>query len=65
MLRSVRNRMRGRREGSRLRFQRLWKSFQAIWKAMKVFPVPVARVSRIRGFPAAMASSARSMAMSW
>ena len=40
--------MRGRREGSRLRFQRLWNSFQAIWKAMKVLPVPVASVSRMR-----------------
>ena len=42
--------MRGRREGSRLRFQRLWNSFQAIWKAMKVLPVPVASVSRMRGW---------------
>ena len=49
MLRSARKRMRGRRAGSRLRFQRLWNSFQAIWKAMKVLPVPVARVSRMRG----------------
>ena len=40
--------MRGRRDGSRLRFQRLWNSFQAIWKAMKVLPVPVASVSRMR-----------------
>ena len=40
--------MRGRRVGSRLRFQRLWNSFQAIWKAMKVLPVPVASVSRMR-----------------
>src|SRR2546425_6769989 len=30
MLRSARKRMRGRREGSRLKFQRLWKSFHAI-----------------------------------
>ena len=30
MLRSARNRMRGRRDGSRLRFQRLWNSFHAI-----------------------------------
>ena len=40
--------MRGRRVGSRVRFQRLWKSFQATWKAMKVLPVPVASVSRMR-----------------
>ena len=40
--------MRGRRVGSRLRFQRLWNSFQAIWNAMKVLPVPVASVSRMR-----------------
>ena len=57
--------MRGRREGSRERFQRLWNNFHAIWKAMKVFPVPVASVSRMRGWPAAMASKARSTAMSW
>jgi hypothetical protein len=30
------------------RFQRLWNSFQASWKAMKVLPVPVASVSRMR-----------------
>ena len=30
------------------RFQRLWNSFQAIWKAMEVLPVPVASVSRMR-----------------
>ena len=41
--------MRGRRGGlRRLRFQRLWNSFHAIWKAMKVLPVPVASVSRMR-----------------
>ena len=51
--------------GSRLRFQRLWNSFQAIWKAMKVLPVPVARVSRMRGLLAAIASMTRSTAMSW
>src|SRR5690349_1773076 len=49
MLRSARKRIRGRRAGSpacfqSIRFQRLWKSFQASWKAMKVLPVPVARV---------------------
>ena len=32
--------MRGRRVGSPERFQRAWNSFQAIWKAMAVFPVP-------------------------
>jgi hypothetical protein len=52
-MRSARNRMRGRRVGSVSRFQsarfhRLWNSFQASWKAMKVLPVPVARVSRMR-----------------
>ena len=57
--------MRGRRVGSRLRFQRLWNSFQAIWKAMKVLPVPVASVSRMRCCSSAMASSTRSTAMSW
>ena len=45
--------MRGRRVGSpsrfqSARFQRLWNSFQASWKAMKVLPVPVASVSRMR-----------------
>jgi hypothetical protein len=53
MLRSARNRMRGRRAGSLSRFQsarfhRLWNSLQASWKAMKVLLVPVARVSRMR-----------------
>ena len=43
--------MRGRRVGSpplfqSARFHRAWKSFQASWKAMKVLPVPVARVSQ-------------------
>ena len=62
--------MRGRRVGSpplfqSARFQRLWNSFQAIWKAMKVLPVPVASVSRMRSRPSAMASSTRAMAMSW
>ena len=33
------------------RFQRLWNSFQAIWKAMEVLPVPVASVSRMRSLP--------------
>jgi hypothetical protein len=52
--------MRGRRVGSpsffqSLRFQRLWNSFHAIWKAMKVLPVPVASVSRMRSRPSAMA----------
>ena len=65
MLRSVRNRIRGRRVGWPLRFQRLWNSFHAIWKAMNVLPVPVASVSRMRTAPAMMASSTRSMAMSW
>ena len=32
----------------RSEFHRLWKSFQAIWKAMNVLPVPVASVSRMR-----------------
>ncbi|MBV6475921.1 MAG: hypothetical protein MOGDAGHF_01498 [Rhodocyclaceae bacterium] len=57
--------MRGRRVGSPLRFQRLWNSFHAIWKAMKVLPVPVARVRRMRLRPPASAASARSTAMSW
>lgn len=55
--------MRGRRVGSRPRFQRLWKSFHASWKAMNVLPVPVASVSRIRCRSAAIASSTRSMAL--
>jgi len=37
-LRSARNRIRGRRSGFRLRLQRLWNSFQAIWKATKRLP---------------------------
>ena len=57
--------MRGRRVGSPERFQRLWNSFQASWKAMKVLPVPVARVSRMRLRPAAMASRTRLIAISW
>ena len=47
------------------RFQRLWNSVQAIWKAIAVLPVPVASVSRMRCLPAAIASSAFSMALCW
>ena len=57
--------MRGRRSGLRDRFQRLWNSAQAIWKAIAVLPVPVASVSRMRCLPAAIASSAFSMALCW
>jgi len=64
MLRSARKRMRGRRVGSPERFQRLWKSFQAIWKAMKVLPVPVASVRSTRCLPLAIAPVTRSTAMS-
>ncbi len=56
--------MRGRREASRLRFQRLWKSFHAIWNAMNVLPVPVASVSRMRYRSSAMASITRVIATS-
>jgi hypothetical protein len=45
------------------RFQRLWNNAQAIWKAIAVLPVPVASVSRMRCLPAAIASSAFSMAL--
>ncbi len=71
MFLSARKRMRGLRETYAVselvedRFQRLWKSFYASWKAMNVFPVPVASVSRMRSCPPAIASSTRSMAMSW
>ncbi|MCY1561042.1 hypothetical protein D9M68_982520 [compost metagenome] len=75
MLRSARNRMRGRRVPSSsgfasvrrqsLRFQRAWYSFHASWNAMKVFPVPVASVSSTRSRPSPTASSTRWIAMSW
>jgi hypothetical protein len=64
IFRSARKRMRGRRIGSPERFQRAWKSFHAIWKAMKVFPVPVASVSRMRFLPAPTAARTRSIAVS-
>ena len=48
-----------------LRFQRLWKSFHAIWNATSVLPVPVAIVSRMRCLPSATAERTRSIAMSW
>ena len=57
--------MRGRRVGARPRFQEAWKSFQAIWKAIEVFPVPVASVSRMRSRSWAMASSTAVMALCW
>lgn len=57
--------MRGRRVGWPERFQRAWNSFQRIWKAIDVLPVPVARVSRMRWRPVATASSTRDTAMSW
>src|ERR1019366_1676784 len=49
LLRSARKSIRGRRVGSAplfqsVRFHRALKSFHAIWKAMEVFPVPVANV---------------------
>ena len=65
ILRSARNRIRGWRVGSPPRFQRLLNSFQAIWAAIPVLPVPVAIVSRIRCLPAATASRTLPMAMSW
>ena len=44
--------MRGRRRIAACaqsgRFHRLWNSFQAIWKAINVLPVPVASVRRMR-----------------
>ena len=57
--------MRGRRVGARPRFQEAWKSFQAIWKAIEVLPVPVASVRRMRSWPCAMASSTAVMALCW
>lgn len=55
--------MRGCRVGWRDRFQRLWNSAQAIWNAIAVLPVPVASVSRMRCWPAAIAASVFSMAL--
>ena len=46
MFLSARNRILGSLLASRFKFQRLLKSFQANWNAMKVFPVPVAIVSK-------------------
>ena len=40
-------------------------SFQQIWKATKVLPVPVAMVSSTRRLPCRMAWTARLMAISW
>jgi hypothetical protein len=56
--------MRSRRLGSPERFQRAWNSFQRIWKAIEVLPVPVASVSRMRLLPVAIASSVRDTAKS-
>ena len=56
VLRSARKRMRGRVPVC-FRFQRVWNSFHAIWKAMNVLPVPVASVSRMRRSPLAIPSS--------
>src|SRR5712692_2201412 len=55
---------RGRRVGSAplfqpVRFQRALKSFQAIWKAIDVFPVPVASVRSTRFPPPVIDSSTR------
>lgn len=52
--RSARNRIRGWRSAPS-RFQRVRKSFQQIWKATVVLPVPEASVSSTRRLPAAIA----------
>ena len=56
--------MRGRRVGSAplfqsAKFQRALNSFQAIWKAIDVFPVPVASVRSARSLPSSIASNTR------
>gem|GEM_PF-6951647 len=61
---SARNKIRG------LRFHQVldrlaWRSLYAIWKAMYVLPVPVARVSSILLCPLAIAVSALLIARSW
>ena len=57
--------MRGSRPGAPLTFHCPFQSFQAIWKAMTVLPVPVASVSRTRRLPERIASTARLMAICW
>ena len=57
--------LRARPDARRVRFQRAVQSFQQIWKATTVLPVPVAIVSRTRRWPWRMASTARLMAISW
>ena len=54
---SARKRILGRLFGSFELFHFVWKSFQEIWKAMAVFPVPVARVRRILCLFSAIAES--------
>ena len=51
--------------GRHVRFQREDQSFQQIWKATTVLPVPVAMVSRTRLRPWRRACTTRSMAMRW
>ncbi len=70
MLRSARKSTRGRRVLSLSprhagTFHLAWKSFQTIWKATGVLPVPVAIVSGRRSRPAAMPSSTASTAFRW
>ena len=65
VFRSARKRIRGRLVGWYERFHLAWNSFQMIWKAIEVLPVPVARVNRMRSLRAATASNTRLTAMSW
>jgi hypothetical protein len=54
-----------RRRYSPVRFQRLFHSFQQIWNATQVLPVPVASVASMRFLPSRMASITRLMAICW
>jgi len=64
-LRSARYKMRGCLDPSRASDHRALNSFHAIWNAMDVLPVPVAKVRRMRSALALTRPSTHATAISW
>ena len=65
MFLSARNRILGSLFPSLCLFHLAWNNFQTIWKAITVFPVPVASVKRTLCLLFAIASRALLIATSW
>ena len=62
---SAKNKIRGTLLPGEIKFHLDWNNFQAIWKAIAVFPVPVARVNNILFLPAPTDSKTLFIAFSW